>query len=164
MSTINDKWYQEYLRTQFHRDLRRYGLLDLQPSDLDDLRQDLAEHYCEEIAKKHNYTKAQELQAYFSTMLRRRMCKWAMKRARENKRMRTNQTVETAIRESGGINIGHRVYQNMNKDYLATVILFYHANFSVEDLAKFSGKTPKAINRKLEKAREIMRANMNSVN
>jgi len=157
MSTINDRWYQEYLATQFPYDLRRYDLTDLQPSDLDDLKQDLFVAYAEEITIKRNYLRATRLQQYFNTMLTRRVMNWAIRKSKENKRMRTNQNVEAGIKESGSIDLGHPVYRNLNRDYLGTVLLYYHGNFTAEDIARFRRSTPKAVNSKLDRAREIMK-------
>lgn len=162
MSEINTEWYDEYLRTQFIRDLRRYGLQDLQSADLDDLKQILAEYYCDEIRNKHHYVKANDLQAYFSTILRRRMCKWAIKRTKESKTMRIDDDITAPLRESGHINLDHPVYRNMNKKQLAFVILFYHCDLTASDIAGVCNTTAKAVYHVLDRAKEIMMDNVSA--
>jgi len=154
------KYLQHYFDKHFKKDLSRY-LPDLQPSNIDDLRQDLSVHFYTELAHKQNYWRANNLQAYFSEMLHNYVINWALKRTRDKKRMTTNQDIRHKIRQSGSIDLEHPIYRNLNKDYLGTVILFYHARYTAEEIAKFRRTTEKSIYRKLDRATEIMKDNCN---
>jgi len=154
------KYLQHYFEKHLKKDLSRY-LPDLQSSSVDDLRQDLSVHFYNELAHRQNHWKAKNLQAYFSKMLHNYVINWALKRTRDKKRMTTNHDITRSIQQSGSIDLEHPVYRHLNKDYLGTVLLFYHANYTAEEIAKFRRTTPKSIYRKLDRATEIMKNNCN---
>lgn len=140
----------------------RYGLEDLQPADIDDIRQVLAEHYCEQIAEKHNYIKATNLQAYFSTILRRRMSKWAIKRTKEQKTVGIEYAMEIVIPARGKLDIYHECLKGLTLKERVMVILRYAADLTGEEIAEVVSMDREAVYKAIQRAVEKIKINSTS--
>jgi len=171
MDRINDEWYQTYLATQFPHDLRRYDLTDLQPSDLDDLKQDLFLWYAEEIqgvghhtgVKKKNYLKADNKQKYFNRMFERRVLNWAVHRSNEKKMVYITHAMELANEVKGTLNINAPCFEGLTLRSKVLVILRFAVNLTVKEIAQITRSSEQAVQRTIHRATEVISDNVKHV-
>lgn len=171
MDRIKDEWYQTYLATQFPHDLRRYDLTDLQPSDLDDLKQDLFLWYAEEIhgvghytgVAKRNYLKATDKQAYFNKMLARRVLNWAIHRSKESKMVHMKYAMELANEVKGKFNINAPCFEGLTLRSKVLVILRFAVNLTVKEIAQITRSSEQAVQRTIHRATEVINDNVTHV-
>ncbi len=168
MNKINDKWYQTYLAIQFSYDLRRYDLADLQPHDLDDLKQDLFLWYAEEIqglghyrgVEKRNYLKATNKQAYFNKMLQRRVLNWTIRNGKENKTVSIEHAMAMANTSKGKLDINHWCFRGLKLREKVLLILRFAVNLTREEIADVTHMDRQAVYKAIQRATKVVHDNV----
>jgi len=152
----------DYLAKQLSSDLRRCGLHAFQPADMDDLKQDLAAHYFEQVLVKKNYLQSANARKYLFRVLQNRLSHWAKELRRHQTHMNSKlaYTLQRTNRTRGHIDISAPIFNGLTVRSKIIVIARYYANFSIKQIAQAFRLSEDAVHKILQRANRIMFSNL----
>jgi RNA polymerase sigma factor (sigma-70 family) len=154
-----------YLCKQFFKDIRHYGLETIQECDFDDLAQDLALNFCQEVfGHNQHYIRARNTQNYFFTLFKNQIIKFGKKTKRRKRIMLlpdeqlevlapVQSLVETLDPQSS-------YFKGLSKRNIYVLIAYYQDALSVSEIAKQINLTTYTVYQILHRSKKRIQHNI----